>query len=240
MAGPRLLRAFADSYPEARFVEVGANDGDHHDHLRPLILSRRWSGVMVEPVPYIFDRLRKNYGDLERVRLLNVAIADRDGSLPFYFVRDASPEERRALPDWYDGIGSLSRSSLIRHRGRIPDIDERVVEREVPCMRFGSLCDAEGIDSLDLLVIDTEGYDWDVLEQVDLDSLRPRLIVYEHFHIERSARRQARDHLSAHGYEIMEEGFDTFALDVEASDSLSAFWRRLRPAVPGVTAETEE
>ncbi len=27
MAGPRLLAAFADAYPEAVFVEIGANDG---------------------------------------------------------------------------------------------------------------------------------------------------------------------------------------------------------------------
>ena len=50
MAGPKLLDAFAQSFPQAFFVEIGANDGEQHDHLRPLILSRRWSGVMVEPV----------------------------------------------------------------------------------------------------------------------------------------------------------------------------------------------
>jgi len=32
----RLLRAFADAYPEAAFAEIGSNDGEAARHLRPL------------------------------------------------------------------------------------------------------------------------------------------------------------------------------------------------------------
>ena len=81
VAGPRLLRAFADAYPDAFFVEIGSNDGERSDHLRPFILSRRWSGIMVEPVPYIFERLQRNYGGTDRIVLANLAIADRDGGV---------------------------------------------------------------------------------------------------------------------------------------------------------------
>lgn len=78
LAGPRILRAFADRYPKAFFVEIGANDGEQHDHLRPLILGEEWRGIMVEPVPYVFERLRQNYDRvLERVTLENSAITKR-------------------------------------------------------------------------------------------------------------------------------------------------------------------
>ena len=132
LAGPRLLRAFAEAYPEAFFIEIGSNDGEQHDHLQPLIRSRTWTGVMVEPVPYVFDRLRRNYGDLERVTFENAAIADRDGRLPFYHLREAAPGERERLPGWYDGIGSLSRANVLNHRRHIPDIDQRIVRSDVP------------------------------------------------------------------------------------------------------------
>ena len=56
-AGPKLLRAFAESVPDPFFIEIGSNDGDQHDHLRPFILERGWSGIMVEPVDYVFRRL---------------------------------------------------------------------------------------------------------------------------------------------------------------------------------------
>ncbi|MGH9185268.1 MAG: hypothetical protein ACRD0U_05570, partial [Acidimicrobiales bacterium] len=61
MAGRRLLRAFAAAYPAAFFIEIGSNDGEQFDHLKPFIRSRSWRGIMIEPVPYVFARLQRNY-----------------------------------------------------------------------------------------------------------------------------------------------------------------------------------
>ena len=235
LAGPRLLRAFAAAYPDAFFIEIGSNDGEQHDHLRPLIRSQAWTGVMVEPVPYVFDRLRRNYGDLERVTFENAAIADRDGRLPFYHLREAAPGERERLPGWYDGIGSLSRANVLNHRRHIPDIDERIVRGDVPCLSFESLCRKHDVEVIDLLVIDTEGYDAVILGRIDFTIHRPRLIVYEHFHLEPDERVRCRTALEHRGYETMEEGFDTWCLDIAATQPLEPTWARLRPIVPGLS-----
>ena len=79
LAGPRLLRAFADGHPRARFVEIGANDGERWDHIRPFVGPGAWRGVLVEPVPHLFERLRKTYRDVSEVRLENVAVAATSG-----------------------------------------------------------------------------------------------------------------------------------------------------------------
>jgi FkbM family methyltransferase len=239
LASRRLIGAFADENPRAHFIEIGANDGAQHDHLRPCILEREWTGVMVEPVPYIFDRLRTNYADVQRVALENAAIADHDGEAPFYYLVDASEEERRRLPDWYDGIGSFSRETLMSHVTDIPDIADRIVCAPVPTFTFDSLCARHRVERVDLLVIDTEGYDWEVLRHVDLRAWRPQLVVYEHFHLSPDDRARSRAHLRAAGYETLEEGFDTLCLDVEANDRLAAVWRTLRPAVAGVSKSEE-
>ncbi|MGH2976215.1 MAG: hypothetical protein ACRDLL_15325 [Solirubrobacterales bacterium] len=47
LAGPRILRAFAEVHPRAVFIEIGANDGVQCDQLRPFVTSLPWSGVMV-------------------------------------------------------------------------------------------------------------------------------------------------------------------------------------------------
>jgi len=239
MAGPRLLRAFAEAYPQARFVEIGSNDGSKYDHLREHIVSGAWRGIMVEPVPYVFERLRANYGHLERVALENVAVADRDGSLPFYHVAEASEEERAQLPDWYDTIGSFHREAVASHASKIPGLEERIVTTEVPTVTFRTLLERNGYDQVDLVLIDTEGYDAEILATIDFDVHRPRLVIYEHFHLPAAERRATRARLEAHGYETMEEGFDTFCLDTRADDALTRAWRGLRPAVPGVSAEDE-
>jgi hypothetical protein len=99
MAGPRILAAFAEAVPEAVFVEIGANDGQKHDHLHPFVMSGAWRGVLVEPVPYLFARLQRNYAGVDRLALENVAIADRDGTQPFFHLPEANPDERARLPE---------------------------------------------------------------------------------------------------------------------------------------------
>jgi putative sugar O-methyltransferase len=240
LAGPKLIAAFAQAHPRATFVEVGANDGKQHDHLRPHILRRGgWTGVMVEPVPYVFERLRRNYEGVSGVTLVNAAIAGRDGRVPFFHLRDASPKERSALPDWYDGVGSLSRAAVLSHAPQMPDLEERLVESEVEALTFATLCERNGLDRVDLVVVDAEGHDWEIVRTVDLERHRPRLVVYEHFHLSQADRAAARAHLEAAGYRTMEEGFDTFALRRGDGDALDLAWERLEPAVPGVAKADE-
>jgi FkbM family methyltransferase len=239
MAGPRLIRAFACAYPRASFVEIGSNDGSQHDHLRAYILDREWTGVMVEPVPYVFERLRRNYEGIDRVALENVAIGERDGELPFHYLEDASEVERRVLPGWYDGIGSFSREAVLSHARHIPDLERRLVSRPVPTLTFESLCERHGIGRLDLLLVDTEGYDWQILQQLDLARRRPQLLVYEHYHLGPAEQEECAEHLRAHGYGILAEGFDTFCLADEVGGDLRATWSRLRPAVPAVSKYEE-
>jgi FkbM family methyltransferase len=236
LAGARLLRGFAARYPRAFFVEIGANDGQQHDPLRELILSRDWRGIMVEPVPFVFERLRRNYAGLGRVALENVAIADRVGTRPFYHLAEAAPEERAALPGWYDGIGSFSRGAVLEHGRDIPGIDERLVRTEVPCLTLEALLERHAVDRVDLLLVDAEGYDWEILRRTDLESIRPRLVIYEHYHLAQEDRELARTRLTAAGYECKEEGFDTFCVDARIQDALLRAWRRLRPVEPGISA----
>ena len=237
LAGPKLLQAFGEAYPRAFFIEIGSNDGEQHDHLRPLILDLDWRGLMVEPVPYVFERLRGNYGDVERVTLVNVAIADRDGELPFYHLREAGPEED--VPFWYHGTGSFSREAVLGHAKDIPDVEERLVTTAVPCVTFDSLLGRYAVDRVDLLLVDTEGYDWELLRGIDLAAVRPRLVVYEHFHLDPGDRADALGRFSELGYETLEEGFDTFCLD-PLDDDLTRGFRRLQPAVAGVSVHDED
>jgi FkbM family methyltransferase len=239
MAGPRLVKGFAEAHPSAVFVQIGANDGEQHDFLRPYILRLPWHGVIVEPVPYVFERLARSYAGQDGIVLENVAIAAVDGPQPFHHLAEAADHAREGLPRWYDGIGSLSRENVVAHAPHIPDIEQRIVTTDVSAVTFETLCDRNGLESLDLLLIDTEGYDWEIIRQVDLATRGPRLLVYEHYHLDAGDRRGAREHLHRAGYETMEEHFDTFCLDTSRDDGLTRLWRRLEPAVPGVAAYEE-
>jgi len=216
------MQLFGAVYPDATFVQVGANDGMARDPLRTQIQRRRWRGVMVEPVPYVFKRLSARYGNHPRIKLEQSAIADREGVLPFYHLREALPGEE--VWSWYHALGSFRREVVLSHQSFIPDIASRLVETEVPCTILSSLCERHGLAHVDLLFIDTEGYDYEVLRTVDFEARRPRVIVYEHIHLSADDRQNAQELLTRQGYWVFEHGLDTAALD---STRISAADKRL-------------
>ncbi len=60
-----------------------------------------WRGILVEPVPDLFAQLFRNYSICkERLRFENLAIADRDGVLPFYRLAPVKDFLAEGLPDW--------------------------------------------------------------------------------------------------------------------------------------------
>jgi FkbM family methyltransferase len=237
-AGELLLAAFAEAHPAATFVEIGANDGKQQDYLRPHVLGCAWRGAMIEPVPYVFGRLERNYADIDRVTLIQAAVGTSDGRAPFYHLRDASPEERSALPGWYDGIGSFDREALLSHAPQIPDIAERLVCAEVEVLSLATVLARAGLERLDLLVMDTEGHDLEILRHADLAALAPRLVAFEHFHFGPDEREEARELVRRAGYELMEEAMDSFALR-PADDELTACWRTLEPLAGPVYKDME-
>jgi putative sugar O-methyltransferase len=233
-----MLEGFAALRPQASFVQIGSHDGQQQDPLRDIVLSREWSGIMVEPVPYVFARLQHHYGHLQRVQLENLAVGPIDGTKPFYHLRDTSGAGRPGLPIWFDALGSFDRDVVLGHRQYIPDIESRIVELEVPCVTFTTLCERNGVERVDFLHTDTEGYDFEILRSVDFDRVRPTLIVYEHVHLPPEDRQACRELLAGFDYETFEYGLDTWCfnastLPVPDAEALVPLWRWLTdPARP--------
>ncbi len=222
------MRLFGAAHPDAFFIEIGANDGYARDPLRLEIKRRRWRGIMVEPVPYVFERLRERYGSDPRIVLEQAAIAEREGVFPFYHLREAMPGER--VWGWYHALGSFKPDVVLSNRDLIPDIEDRLVETRVSAMTFAQLCEKHGVNKIDLVLIDTEGYDYEILRSMDLTARRPRLVVYEHHHLSAEDRAAARAMLEAEGYITFEDGLDTAALE---TTQLSPRDRRLHRFVAG-------
>lgn len=229
--GPRLLRRMGRLLPHAVFVQVGSNDGSKHDPLRATFLRTRWTGVLVEPVPYVFERLKANYARYPRARLENAAIAERSGALPFYHLRPAAPGE--ALPDWYDELGSFRKDVILSHADRIPALESRLVSTEVRCLRFDELCEKHGLAAVDLIHTDAEGYDDVILDSIDLARWRPRLVIYEHKHLARERRERCAQRFARLGFECFSEGQDTWCVDARPRDAAQ---RRLLDAWRGLVA----
>ena len=51
---------------------------------------------------------------------------------------------------------------------------------KVKCVSFADFIKSNAIEKLDLLLLDTEGYDFQILMSIDFSSVKPRIIRFEH------------------------------------------------------------
>jgi len=206
----RFLLAFAAHRPDAFFVQIGSNDGSQQDPLDPVLERYRWRGILVEPVPYVFEQLKRHRGGDPRFALEQAAIADSDGTRPFYYLEKAA--DPAGLPRWYDALGSFRREIVAGHANYIPDIEQRIREMPVACLSFDSLCRKHGVSRVDVLHMDVEGYDWELLQSIDLAAWRPAVLIFEHHHLDRATLDACHRRLGALGYEFLPERLDTLAV----------------------------
>jgi hypothetical protein len=78
------------------------------------------------------------------------------------------------------------------------------------------------ITEIDLLLIDTEGYDYEILMGIDLNNLRPRIIRFEHG-VRDSVMSESNfieivERLNSYGYQIMAESYDATAYLLHPKD----------------------
>jgi len=64
-------------------MDIGAHDGKSLSNTRALA-ELGWSGVMIEPSPFVFPALVKNCKEFPNVKLFNCAITTKKGLIKFY------------------------------------------------------------------------------------------------------------------------------------------------------------
>lgn len=189
VAGPNSLAIatisvrLGDSQPSAPdegsllhyiMIFVGANDGAK---TRPLIEEASAIGkvMLIEPVPYLFARLRSRYGNKPNVELRNIAVSMNDGEVDFY-----APKETASQAVTYgDGLGSLVSGHAVRHD---PGMEQHLETIKAPALSFQTLIKNEQVSSLDVLITDLEGADSDILPTFPFASVTPKQIIFEFKH----------------------------------------------------------
>lgn len=197
---------------DASFIQIGSNDGTQGDPLRDFIVNRNWTGALVEPIPFLFAKLRQNYAaQAERLQFVNAAISSARGEARLFYVAEQS-KEALDLPYWYDQLGSFDRDHIIRHLG--PTIEPFIREQAVHCVLFEDLVERTGLEHLDLLHIDIEGHDYEVLRQVNLARYNPTMVLFEMKHLSSADRAAAITEFVRHGYRMVFYMADALAIRI--------------------------
>ena len=203
-----IVRRLRDRHREPLvFVQIGSNDGKLSDPIYETVIERHWTGLLVEPLPHLFDQLRANYHGVSGLAFEQIAIGEASGPMTLYRLTP-----RDGDPFFADALATFDRSIIAYHRPAIPDIEDRIEAVEVPAMSLMDLIQKHGLTRIDILNTDTEGFDWQIIRQIDFSaSWAPRYILFESKHLNAGTAVESRRVLTAAGYRLLDAGSDTFA-----------------------------
>lgn len=161
------------------FVQVGSNDGVANDPLHAVVRAQGWEGVLVEPVPELFDQLQANYAGVAGLRFENVAVGEPGPAVPLHLVRPAAGD-----PPWVTQLASFDKQVVLRHADDLPGLAGRVRAVLVEVVSLPELVARSGLAHVDVLHVDVEGADLAVVDQVDpAAGWAPAVIVFEKKHL---------------------------------------------------------
>jgi FkbM family methyltransferase len=145
------------------FVQIGSCDGKANDPLHEVVRSCQWSGILIEPMPWLFERLVANYEGVAGLRFYQVAIGGGEGPMTMYSV-DPRPED----PHWVMQLTSFDREVVMSHSYALPELESRIFTVKVESKTVASLISKVGLTKVDLLHIDAEGFDDQIIRDLPL------------------------------------------------------------------------
>ena len=233
---PDTIGAFLDQFSrlldgKVSVVQVGANDGVNHDPISKYIKRDGWTGVLLEPQKNIHDDfLRKVYARDLGIKTLCAAIGPEDGKATLYKIGWCNMR-------WASGLASFQRktveyaysSGLVaraieKHDLMMPDDEAlHITTEDVEVISPATLIRKFKIDSISLLQIDTEGYDYEVIKMFDISTTQPMAIIYENMHLSEADKASCEEYLIANQYMVKDYGANTLALYSNIPESLVKF-----------------
>jgi len=202
------------------YLQVGAHDGILVDPMYDFVLKHpaKIRGILIEPIPSIFEKLKSNYSHFPSIVPLNIAIHNEQSSATMYKIKDSVLPKRNK---YASGWASLDSTHWKRMDGIVEsDIEEIVVE----CMPITEVLSKHNFGSPDVIIIDTEGYDFQILQNLDLEQIRPIIVRFEHGLSTKTMSPNQLEQLikkfNSYGYQIILEQNDAIALNTNYAINL--------------------
>lgn len=147
------------------FVEIGAYDGVSFSN-SSCLADRGWSGLLVEPVPEFAEMSRQRYAQNQYVSVVECAVGSESGTVSLT-VAGALTTGNRQVETAYGGLGWAKNHLSERHI----TADQVTLDQ-----LLGDHADGRTID---VLIVDVEGFEGEVFAGFSLDRWRPTMLIAE-------------------------------------------------------------
>lgn len=180
-------------------VQIGTMDGVRSgDKVHPLVMRHGWNALLVEPLPEHMALAKGNYhGAEDRTTFAQVAINTYNGDGTMLRVR---PELITDDIGWAAGSSHLKDAGTRLDAFHIHDLAKDMIEVPVTCQTLPTLLSQHSVSKIDALQIDAEGWDWQILKQLDTRKYKPSIIRFEYTLLQPNEAREAKHWLAENGY----------------------------------------
>jgi len=192
------------------FIQVGANDGKWGDKIYKFVRRDNWNGILIEPQKLVFERLLNNYKKRNNLFFENVAIDSTEGERNLFKISFTNSP-------WASGISSFVRNDIqklidagyIVRMAKAESVtlptnkEDWICEEKVKVQTLKNIIDKYQVKKIDLLMIDAEGYDFEIVKTIPFERIKPSVIIYENSHFDEEINRNCENVLISFGYRIV-------------------------------------
>lgn len=210
-----------------KVVIVGANDGKNNDPLYEYLATtqRKNTVVLIEPQQQLIPYLQENYRFHPSAHIVNAAIG-QEGEMTLYGVKkeywgrlDVPYAKERGWPDYRapTGVASGNKDHVVNWlKKHLPEVDtnDAIEALTVNSQSLDSALQSVGVHGpIDVLQIDTEGFDDEVIYSSNLAANRPKILFFEVAHLNEKRKNELVSFLNDMGcYRIFDISEDVIVL----------------------------
>ena len=204
------------SREEKKFiVQIGGNDGIQNDPLREYFKSEgNYSAIIFEPIRYYFDKLRNLYQNRPDIDLKNFYVSDQKLLKKIFYINPDICDElgtEKEKDNWLHGLGSFNKSLIEKaiddnsfrgekYNKNIQKLKDNIIFDCVKGFELKNLNFPN--DTLNLLVIDVQGFELEVLKSLSFKE-KIDFIVYEDENPSSINSRKIRKLLTFNNYKLI-------------------------------------
>ena len=202
-------------------IQIGANDGLQSDPFRQSIIDYKIDSYLLEPIPEFYNMLQNNYSKYKWVNCFNLAITTKNGDQEIEYVPKIN-----GLPEWTQGLGTFDSTKNFLGEGKggnglnidysktelYEEVKKNIKKITVKTNTLETFLSNQNINKIDFYLSDTEGFDWVIFNQLDLEKYIPKVIFIETHTLGEEQNLLIDKKLIKYGYTILDKTWDTIAI----------------------------
>ena len=199
-------------------LNIGSMDGVMFDELCGYSRVYGFKGLYVEPISYLFERLKKNIGNDNLFE--NSAISDYNGEIEMIMI-DQEAIDKNIVDQCFYGMSAVyPPKNCLGREGDKQTVEKYGVKIKVPCITLETLLKKHSIQCVDVIKMDTEGHDYIIFRQIDFARYKPKVVRLEWINLTESEQKFVIDTFEKNHYVYNMSSQDIMAIPQSLADEI--------------------